>query len=134
MLVKLAIFFFLSFLLKKEGKRKGERRSKSSCHQFSCCPKNIPKIMNHPNFSFLGCCLQLIVRKDGIHIKEILKRETFASLNYEKHKMSFTHPSSLLCNLNNYTSSYFRILSNHDKLKGLSANGEILIKRIVSLL
>ena len=69
MLIKLAIFFFLSFLLKKKAEEKEKEVANLVVTNFL-----VPKIMNHPNFSFLGCWLQLIVRKDGIHIKEILKK------------------------------------------------------------
>ena len=56
-----------------------------------------------------------------IQIKEILQLKQFFELNYEIQQMSLTPLSS-----NNY--------DNHVKIEGLSANDEILIKGIVSLL
>ena len=65
--------------------------------------------------------------------KRFYNRETIAALNYEIQQMSFIPPFPAYQIINSFLNS--RILSNHDKVEGLSANnGEILIKGIVSLL
>ena len=72
----------------------------------------------------------LIVFTQGLSsIEKIFyNKETIAALNYEIH----TPNSCPSMQLNPFLKS--RISDNHDKVDGLSANFEILIKVIVSLL
>ena len=59
--------------------------------------------------------------------------EIFVTINYEIHQMSFTPlPFYASKIINPFLNS--RILANHDKVDGLSTNGEILIKGSVYLL
>ena len=67
-----------------------------------------------------------ILNKKGFY-----NRETFAALNYEIQPMTFiTFYEAQI--INSYLN--LRISPNHDKVDGLSANCEILIKSIDSLL
>ena len=63
----------------------------------------------------------------GVH-----SRETIAALNYEIHQMSKNTPFYATQIINPFINS--KISTNHDKIDGLSANCEILIREIVSLL
>ena len=77
--------------------------------------------------------LETEYNQQNTHTEEIYNRETIAASNLEIHQMSFTPPFPFYATqiINPFHNS--RILANHDKVDGLSANGEILIKEIVSL-
>ena len=63
---------------------------------------------------------------------QFCNRETIAPLNYETHKMSFITPIHATQIIKPFLN--LKISANQDKVDGLSAKGEILIKGIVSLL
>jgi len=61
--------------------------------------------------------------------KRLYNRETFAALNYKIHKCLFIFITHII---NPFLNSM--ISANHGKVDGLSANGEIPVKGIGSLL
>ena len=66
--------------------------------------------------------------------KRFFNRETIAALNYEMQQMSFIPPFPFYPTkiINSFLNS--SISANHDKVDRLLNNGQIHIKRIVSLL
>jgi hypothetical protein len=65
--------------------------------------------------------------------KKFYNRETIAALNYKMQQMSLiSHPLYAAKIIFPFLNS--RISAKHDKVDELSANGEILLKGIISLL
>ena len=60
-------------------------------------------------------------------------KETITALTYKIHQICLSYPLSFFANqiINPFLNS--RISANHKKVQGLSANGKILIKGVVSL-
>ena len=80
---------------------------------------------------FINGCLNW--RAEVQEQKRFYNRETIAALNYEIRQMSFIHPlHSMQLEFNIFLN--LMVSANHYKGEGLSANGKIFIKRIVSLL
>jgi hypothetical protein len=79
----------------------------------------------------LYSCIESIAWSSSYQ-KRFYNRETRTASNYEIYQISFI-PSPVPSNSNDLFFPNWRISANHDKTDGVSANGEILIKRVVSL-